>query len=62
MIAGIALLLQAASPAPPPEQFSILVPVLDEPCERGTAPDTIVVCADPIPSQQLPYPDASFNG
>jgi len=45
-----------------PERFSILVPVANEPCVRrrdGNSADgkDIVICGDPLPSQQLPYPD-----
>jgi hypothetical protein len=52
-----------STPAPDqPERFSILVPVANEPCVRradGKSADgkDIVVCGNPLPSQQLPYPD-----
>jgi hypothetical protein len=59
------LALQAATPAPAeapkasapetPERFSILVPVASQPCVRHVDND-IVVCGNPLPSQQLPYP------
>jgi hypothetical protein len=51
----------AAPPAAPatnaPERFSILVPVGDEPCVRRVDGKEIVVCGNPLPSQELPYPD-----
>ena len=60
------LLLLAAQAAtivstkPQPESRSILAPVANEPCvgrdERLTDQD-ILVCAQPLPSQKLPYPD-----
>ena len=55
---ALALALQAVAtaPAPAPERFSILVPVTNQPCTRSQAPDEIVVCADPLPSQTLPLP------
>lgn len=62
------LAAQAATPAatgaPAPTSFSILEPVGNEPCVRRdkdgktiAAPDDIVVCGKPIPSQKLPYPN-----
>lgn len=57
------LLAQAATPVttmkgpPPPERFSILVPVPGEPCLPGPAPDEVVVCGKSLPSQKLPYPN-----
>ena len=53
----LALAIQAtAAPAPAPQRFSILVPVADQRCTRTRAPDEIVVCADALPSQELPLP------
>ena len=59
LVATAALLLQAAAPAP--ERFSILVPVADQPCTRRPAPDEIVVCADALPTQQLPLPGEAVS-
>ncbi|KQT32198.1 hypothetical protein ASG29_10210 [Sphingomonas sp. Leaf412] len=53
----LALTLQVAAAATPaPQRFSILVPVADQQCTRTRAPDEIVVCADALPSQELPLP------
>lgn len=60
-------LLQAAPVAEPapapvaptaaaPTRFSILAPVANEPCTRTKDAD-VVVCANPLPSQRLPYPE-----
>lgn len=57
----LALLLQAASAtvgaaAPDvPAGHSILVPVGNQPCTRPVAGE-VVVCADPMPAQDLPLP------
>lgn len=63
----LALLMQSAAPAAPtppppvPQRWSILTPVADEPCTRQSTRDAagrdIIVCANPLPSQTLPYPD-----
>ena len=59
----LAIMLQAAAPAPaapPPERFSILVPVSPQPCpprsEKPAEGDDVVVCATDLPAQALPYP------
>lgn len=64
MLIALALALQAA-PAAAPERFSVLVPVSPERCTRKPPPpapgqpesdkNDIVVCADPLPSQSVPY-------
>ena len=64
MLIALALALQAA-PAAAPERFSVLVPVRTERCTRKPPPpapgqpesdkDDIVVCADPLPSQAVPF-------
>lgn len=46
----------ASAPAAAPTRFSILVPVANEPCTRKKDAD-VVVCANPLPSQRLPYPE-----
>jgi hypothetical protein len=61
------LLLAQAAPAAPakPQSWSILQPVASEPCvparteaEKDKAEQgDVVVCARPLPSQKLPYPD-----
>jgi hypothetical protein len=61
------LLLLAAQAAtivstkPKAESWSILAPVANEPCgsryDGEAKPDDIIVCAQPLPSQKLPYPD-----
>ena len=62
MLLAFALQAAAAATAPASGKFSILVPVAAaEPCARRPGRDTeghdIIVCADPLPSQKLPYPD-----
>lgn len=52
----------APAPAPPPQsappqRFSILVPIAEEPCVRQPSDSDVVVCSNPLPSQKLPYPD-----
>lgn len=57
------LLAQAAAPittmkgTPPPEKFSILMPVPKEPCRPGAAEGEVLVCGNTLPSQRLPYPE-----
>ncbi|MEG3088046.1 hypothetical protein [Sphingomonas sp. PB4P5] len=61
------LLLLAAQAAtivstkPQAESWSILEPVANERCvsryDGEKKPDEIIVCAQPLPSQKLPYPD-----
>ncbi|UVO51521.1 hypothetical protein M0208_13795 [Sphingomonas sp. SUN019] len=61
MLIALALALQAAPEVP--QRFSILTPVANEPCRPREKPDgDVIVCADPIPDQQLPYPDEVANG
>ena len=56
------LALQTVAPAPAqvptaaPQRFSILVPIASEPCVRQADSDA-TVCANPLPSQKLPYPE-----
>jgi len=47
----------AAPPADPPQRFSILTSVPDEPCVRKPTDSDAIVCGNPLPSQKLPYPD-----
>ena len=62
------LLAQAATVSSAPEvtSWSILEPIGNEPCRRAASMGTeendggagdVVVCAKPLPSQKLPYPD-----
>lgn len=57
----IALLQASPAATPPPERFSILVPIADEPCrprEKGDAePADVTVCGNALKSQRLPYPN-----
>ncbi|MEG3123244.1 hypothetical protein [Sphingomonas sp. GB1N7] len=63
----LALLLAQADPAtvsskPAANSWSILEPIANEPCRRADAAEekndqNIVVCAQPLPSQKLPYPN-----
>ncbi len=66
----VALLLQASS-APPvatsiasapdvPAAHSILVPVAGQPCARPVTGE-VVVCADPLPAQDLPLPTEAVS-
>lgn len=55
----LALLLAQAAPATP-ERFSILVPVAPQRCPPRETEDEqgdVVVCADDLPDQAVPYPD-----
>lgn len=58
----LVFLAQAAAPvaAPPPERFSILLPVAPQKCPpRAQAPaegDEVVVCATDLPDQTIPLP------
>ena len=52
---ALALLLQAV-PTAPPERFSILAPVAEQPCVRRDPRDDVLVCADPLPAQAVPLP------
>lgn len=64
MIALLLALQVAASPPPAaatPDRFSILVPVRNQACIRSQAPDDIVVCGDPLPSQELPLPSEAVS-
>ena len=40
-----------------PGWLLILAPVADEPCVRQPSDSDATVCANPLPSQKLPYPD-----
>jgi len=56
----VAILLQAAAPAVPIRR-SILAPVAEEPCVRRSEQGEVVVCADPLPAQALPFPDEAVS-
>lgn len=56
------LAAQAAAVAPPPERFSILVPVAPQPCPPRSVKDEerggdVVVCATDLPDQAVPLPN-----
>lgn len=56
----LAILLQAAAPVAP-ERHSILAPVGDQPCVRNAEQGEVVVCADPLPAQALPFPNEAVS-
>lgn len=59
----VALLLQsvpAAAAADVPVRHSILLPVAAQPCARP-ATGEIVVCADPLPAQDVPLPAEAIS-
>ncbi|MBX9813864.1 MAG: hypothetical protein A4S12_02000 [Proteobacteria bacterium SG_bin5] len=57
LLAFLAQAVTTVQGAPPPERFSILVPVPSEPCRPVPPEGEVLVCGKSLPNQRLPYPE-----